>query len=58
MGGFDESLADFKKRLVAAHRAGLLTLARADLVEAMDRWDVAKSEAAYLSATYHFIRRA
>lgn len=57
MGGFDESLAEFKKRLVAAHRARLLVLTRADLVEAMDRYDVQRSETAYLSATYHFIRR-
>ena len=46
----------FKSRLVEAHRADLLTLVRADLVEAMDPQDVAASEARYLNATFHFIR--
>jgi hypothetical protein len=46
----------FKRRLVEAHRADLLTLVRADLVEAMDPGDVAASEARYLNATFHFIR--
>jgi hypothetical protein len=47
----------FKRRLVEAHRADLLTLVRADLVEAMDPGDVAESETRYLNAAFHFIRR-
>lgn len=46
----------FKRRLVEAHRANLLTLVRADLVEAMDPQDVAASETRYLNATFHFVR--
>ena len=46
----------FKRRLVEAHRADLLTLVRADLVEAMDPRDVAASETRYMNATFHFIR--
>lgn len=46
----------FKHRLVEAHRANLLTLIRADLVEAMDPKDVAASETRYLNATFHFLR--
>ncbi len=45
----------FKKKLVAAHRKGLLTLARADLVEAMDPKRVAASETSYLNTTFHFV---
>ncbi len=46
----------FKSRLVEAHRADLLTLAGADLVEAMDPQDVAASETRYLNASFHFVR--
>ncbi|WP_437965140.1 hypothetical protein WMF04_36625 [Sorangium sp. So ce260] len=46
----------FKARLVSAHRRGLLSLNRADLVEAMDPADVNASETRYLSATFHFVR--
>ncbi|MDI1480394.1 hypothetical protein [Polyangium sp. y55x31] len=46
----------FKARLVSAHRQQLLSLSRADLVEAMDPKDVDASETAYLSATFHFVR--
>ncbi len=49
------ALAQFKKKLVAAHRKGLLTLARADLVEAMDPERVAASETHYLNSTFHFV---
>ena len=45
----------FKKKLVTAHRKGLLTLARADLVEAMDPQRVAASETRYLNTTFHFV---
>lgn len=45
----------FKERLVSAHRKGLLSLSRADLVEAMEPEDVEASEARYLSASFHFI---
>jgi len=46
----------FKARLVSAHRRGLLSLSRADLVEAMHPEDVDASETRYLSATFHFVR--
>jgi hypothetical protein len=51
--GLDEPT--FKQRLVEANRARLLSLSRADLVEAMDPSDVAASETRYLGATFHFI---
>ncbi|HWE37532.1 MAG TPA: hypothetical protein VG406_13265 [Isosphaeraceae bacterium] len=46
----------FKRQLGEANRARLLDLARADLVEAMDRADVAESAMEYLGGTFHFIR--
>ena len=49
------ALADFKARLVAAHRAGELVLARADFVAAMDPELVAASEIAIDGATFHFL---
>lgn len=48
-------LAGFKADLVAAHRAGQLTLARADLVAAMDPALVAASEIAVDGASFHFV---
>ena len=50
------TLETFKTRLVEANRAGLLVLARADLVQAMDPGDVARSSTRYLNAEYHFSR--
>ena len=50
-------LEDFKARLVAAHRAGDLVLARADLVAAMNPELVAASETATDGASFHFIVR-
>jgi len=47
--------AGFKTLLVTAHQQGALTLARADLVAAMDPADVAASETRHLNSTYHFI---
>jgi hypothetical protein len=49
------TLDDFKARLVAAHRAGELSLARADLVAAMDPELVAASEITADGASFHFI---
>lgn len=49
------SLDDFKARLLEAHRAGLLTLSRADLVSAMDATDVRLSEISSGVQTYNFI---
>lgn len=46
----------FKERLVATHRSRLLSLSRADLVQAMDPADVEASEARYLNASFHFVR--
>ena len=51
--GLDEQT--FKDRLLEANRARLLSLSRADLVEAMDPADVSASETRYLGATFHFI---
>jgi hypothetical protein len=53
--GVNDEVA-FKQRLIDAHRARLLTLSRADLVDAMDPQDVARSETRYSNATYHFVR--
>jgi len=50
-------LDEFKERLLAAHRAGLVTLARADLAGAMNADDLAASETRHLEARYHFIER-
>lgn len=49
------TLDDLKRRLVAANRRDQLTLARADLVGAMDPREVAASEIRYLNATFHFV---
>jgi hypothetical protein len=49
------TLDEFKARLVAAHRAGELVLARADLVAAMDPDLVAASEIAVDGASFHFL---
>jgi hypothetical protein len=49
------ALAELKARLLAAHRAGELTLARADLVAAMDPELVAASEIAADGASFHFV---
>jgi hypothetical protein len=48
-------LDDFKARLLVAHRAGAITLARADLVAAMDPALVAASEIAADGASFHFV---
>ena len=45
----------FKRRMVAAHRAGLLVLARADLVAAMPRAAVAASAVSDGCAEFHFV---
>jgi hypothetical protein len=49
------ALDGFKQRLVAAHRAGALVLARADLVAAMDPELVAASEIVTDGASFHFL---
>lgn len=46
----------FKIRLKEANNRHLLTLSRADLIEAMDTQDVAASEIRHFNAVYHFIR--
>ena len=51
------SLDEFKAQLVAAHRAGALVLARADLVAAMDPALVAASEVVADGASFHFVLR-
>lgn len=50
-------LDQFKARLLAAHQAGAIRLARADLVAAMDPALVRESELPHLEATYHFVER-
>lgn len=49
------SLDQFKSILLELHRKGLLRLTRADLVAAMDRDLVERSEARYHGATFHFV---
>jgi len=49
------SLEAFKQKLIEAHRAGFLRIARADLVEAMPPGKVDASEARYMSASFHFL---
>lgn len=53
LGGM--SLDEFKARLIAAHRDGLLRITRADLVAAMDPNELERSEARYQNATFHFV---
>jgi hypothetical protein len=48
-------LEAFKRRMVSAHRAGLLVLARADFVAAMSQAAVAASEISDGGATFHFV---
>lgn len=50
------SIAEFKERLMMAHRASLLVLERCDSLERTDSW-VIKSEIKYLGGTYHFVVR-
>jgi len=50
------TLDAFKERLVEAHRADLLTLVRADYVEAMPPADVHASRTTYLTGVFHFLR--
>jgi len=50
------SLAEFKERLMMAHRAGLLILERCEMLDRPDA-TMAKSEIKYLGATYHFVVR-
>lgn len=52
--GLDEQ--HFKERLAEANNKSLLRLSRADLAQALDQNDVARSETRYLTATFHFIR--
>lgn len=49
------NLEAFKRRMVSAHRAGLLVLARADLVAAMPQATVAASEVSDGGAEFHFV---
>jgi len=48
-------LSGFKRSLWESHRAGLLELARADLVGAMNDTEVVQSEIAQGNATFHFV---
>lgn len=52
---FAMPLAEFKEKLVTAHRQRLLRMSRADLVQAMDPAEVERSEARYMNATFHFV---
>jgi hypothetical protein len=53
--GYRITLAMFQRRLIAARAAGLLELARADLVAAMPADLVAASTTYDLGAEYHFV---
>ncbi|WP_165247070.1 hypothetical protein [Paludisphaera soli] len=46
----------FKKRLAEANNARLLSLSRADLVQAMNPEDVLLSEVPYMNTCFHFVR--
>jgi CheY-like chemotaxis protein len=48
-------MAEFKRHLLAANREAHLVLARADLVGAMDRQEVAESEIEDRGSTFHFV---
>lgn len=48
-------LPGFKRRLVEANAADLLTLSRADLVQLMDPDDLRGSEITVLNAVFHFV---
>jgi hypothetical protein len=50
------SVAEFKDRLMTAHRSGLLALERCDTLD-RTHTDVAKSEIQYLGGFYHFVVR-
>lgn len=54
--GYRVEMPTFGARLVEAHRARLLALTRADLVDAMDPRDVDGSEIRWMNATFHFVR--
>ncbi|MBK8252578.1 MAG: hypothetical protein IPK82_07910 [Polyangiaceae bacterium] len=47
---------DFQRRLIEAHKGGLIRLVRADLVAALPRDDVKASETDDSNSTYHFVR--
>jgi len=49
-------LAGFKEKLLVANRERLLSLSRADLVQALDPQDVRESETTWMNATFHFLK--
>lgn len=55
--GYAFDIQDLKSKLVAAHRAGQISMSRADLVAAMPQKDVDESETAYQNATFHFVKK-
>jgi hypothetical protein len=55
-GAISRDLQAFKERLANAHLRGLLSLSRADLVEAMTANDADMSETLHDGATFHFVR--
>lgn len=46
----------FKQKVLEAHRAGSVKLARADLAHTLNQQDVKESEIHHFTATYHLIR--
>ncbi len=56
IGDFEETLSEFKERLLRALSKGYVVLARADLVSAMDSHDVYKSEIDDGISTFNFIK--
>lgn len=51
----EENWTEFGKQLIAPHLNGRLRLARADLVPAMQRELVDRSQLTYENATFHFV---
>lgn len=51
----ESDLSAFKRRLIAAHRAGLLRLRAANLVDAMDPDLVRRSESVFMNSHFHFV---
>ena len=49
------SRGKFNEMLIKAHKQGLLHLSRADLVSAMDKYDVNSSSIKHMNTEYHFV---
>lgn len=54
--GLNVNMAEFKARLATANNARAIDLSRADLVQAMPRRRIRRSEIEFHGASFHFIR--